>query len=112
MSASISPFFTWSPTFLCQAAITPSVIVSLRRGIRITSCMEDKSSPDAEAVLDAGADAATLGCEAAAAVAAGAAGAADATGATVAAGAVDPPVFNRVLMSSPGFPIIASKSLT
>src|SRR5450432_255562 len=109
MSASISPFFTWSPTFLCQAAITPSVIVSLRRGIRITSCMEDKSSPDAEAVLDAGADAATLGCEAAAAVAAGAA---DATGATVAAGAVDPPVFNRVLMSSPGFPIIASKSLT
>jgi hypothetical protein len=32
-------FFYGSPTFLCQAAITPSVIVSLRRGINITSAM-------------------------------------------------------------------------
>jgi hypothetical protein len=39
ISASNSPFFTGSPTFLCQAAITPSVIVSLRRGIKITSAI-------------------------------------------------------------------------
>src|SRR6185312_2674731 len=38
-SASNSPFFTGSPTFLCQAAITPSVMVSLNRGIKITSAI-------------------------------------------------------------------------
>jgi hypothetical protein len=39
-SASRSPFFTLSPTFLCQAAITPSVIVSLSLGIKITSAIK------------------------------------------------------------------------
>src|SRR5678815_1681177 len=33
----MSPFLTASPTFFCQLAITPSVIVSLRRGINTTS---------------------------------------------------------------------------
>ncbi len=37
ISASISPFFTTSPTCLCQADITPSVMVSLSRGINTTS---------------------------------------------------------------------------
>ena len=45
ISARISPFFTESPTFLCQSAITPSVIVSLNRGIRMTSSCFVRSSP-------------------------------------------------------------------
>ena len=37
ISANTSPLVTLSPTFLCQPAITPSVIVSLKRGINTTS---------------------------------------------------------------------------
>ena len=37
ISANTSPFETLSPTFLCQPAITPSVMVSLKRGINTTS---------------------------------------------------------------------------
>ena len=39
ISASNSPLETLSPTFLCQAAITPSVMVSLKRGILIISAI-------------------------------------------------------------------------
>ena len=38
-SANKSPDFTLSPTFLCHSTITPSVIVSLIRGMRITSAI-------------------------------------------------------------------------
>ena len=40
-SANKSPDFTLSPIFLCQATITPSVMVSLIRGILITSAIID-----------------------------------------------------------------------
>ena len=42
ISANKSPFLTVSPTFLCQAATTPSVMVSLKRGINITSAIGKK----------------------------------------------------------------------
>jgi hypothetical protein len=48
-SANNSPFFTGSPTFLCHAAITPSVIVSLKRGIKITSAIGQKNLPEIKA---------------------------------------------------------------
>ena len=37
ISANTSPLVTLSPSFLCQPAITPSVMVSLKRGINTTS---------------------------------------------------------------------------
>ena len=43
ISAKISPFFTASPTFFCHPAITPSVMVSLKRGIKTTSSILLKS---------------------------------------------------------------------
>ena len=39
ISAKRSPFSTLSPTFLCQATISPSIIESLKRGILITSAI-------------------------------------------------------------------------
>ena len=45
-SANKSPLRTGSPTCLCQEAITPSVIVSLNRGIKITSAMGRKNLPE------------------------------------------------------------------
>ena len=38
-SANISPDLTVSPTFLCHSTKVPSVMVSLIRGIRITSAI-------------------------------------------------------------------------
>ena len=64
MSAKISPFFTASPTFFCHPAITPSVIVSLKRGIKTTSSIEEISI---EAVVSVG-----IGAVAGAAVSTGA----------------------------------------
>ena len=69
ISASTSPFLTASPTFLCQEAMTPSVIVSLSRGINTTSSIEAASIAGA---LAAGAGIG-VGCGATASCFAGAA---------------------------------------
>ena len=45
ISASTSPFFTVSPTFLFHPAITPTSIVSLSLGIKTTSSILEISSP-------------------------------------------------------------------
>ena len=39
ISASTSPDSTWSPTFLCHSATTPSVMVSLSFGMRTISAI-------------------------------------------------------------------------
>ena len=39
ISASTSPLFTLSPTFLCHALTTPSVVVSLNFGMRTISAI-------------------------------------------------------------------------
>ena len=95
ISANTSPLATLSPTFLCQAAITPSVIVSLKRGINTTSSIVLASILFAvvaglvvEAVGDAGAE--------------------------VLAAAEAPFVFAAIsaVISSPCFPNMANKSFT
>ena len=95
ISANTSPFLTVSPTFFCQPAITPSVMVSLKRGISTTSSIAATST---------------------AAFAAGAAGAEETAGAFSVAGtaAGEPAPTDAIseATSSPAFPIIASKSLT
>ena len=92
ISANTSPFLTVSPTFFCQPAITPSVMVSLKRGISTTSSIAATST------------------------AAGAAGAEATAGAFSVAGtaAGEPAPTDAIseATSSPAFPIIASKSLT
>ena len=95
ISANTSPFLTVSPTFFCQPAITPSVIVSLKRGMSTTSSIAATSSAGL-------ADAAT-----GAAVAAGA-------GSVAGAAAVVPAPTDAIseATSSPALPIMASKSLT
>ena len=69
ISASTSPFLTVSPTFLCHPAITPSVMVSLSRGINTTSSMAATSMAGVEVT---GAELAA--CTTGAGVAAGVAG--------------------------------------
>ena len=88
ISANTSPFLTVSPTFFCQPAITPSVMVSLKRGISTTSSMAATSN------------------------AAGAAGAEAVAGAGAATGEPAPTDAMSEATSSPALPIIASKSLT
>src|SRR6267378_105281 len=64
ISAINSPAFTVSPTFLCQAAITPSVMVSLILGMStISALMPDVSIFSAPIAIGGGATAvaATLG---------------------------------------------------
>ena len=96
ISANTSPFLTVSPTFFCQPAITPSVIVSLKRGISTTSSIAATSSAGL-------ADAAT-GAAVAVAGAGSVAGAA--------AGVPAPTDAISEATSSPALPIMASKSLT
>ena len=65
ISASTSPFFTASPTFLFHVAITPSVMVSLNLGIKTTSSIFDISialvAGLAASALDASAGGAAAG---------------------------------------------------
>ena len=66
ISANTSPFFTASPTFLCHPAITPSVIVSLRRGIKTTSSIAAASMasvPRTWVAIGAAASFSATGCE-------------------------------------------------
>ena len=95
MSAKISPFLTESPTFFCHPAITPSVIVSLKRGIKTTSSILLKSILSALATT-------------------GAAGVS--TFVFSGAAFVSEPVLvfcaTKAETSSPAAPIIANKSLT
>ena len=44
ISANTSPLVTLSPIFLCHPAITPSVMVSLKRGINTTSSIALRSA--------------------------------------------------------------------
>ena len=95
ISANTSPFLTVSPTFFCQPAITPSVMVSLKRGMSTTSSIAATSS---------------AGLADAAPGAAVAAGAGSVAGA--AAGVPAPTDAISEATSSPALPIMASKSLT
>ena len=119
ISASTSPFFTGSPTFFCQVAITPSVMVSLRRGISTTSSILEMSMVTACGLASAtgavasadgtcGATASVFGCSALGASAVGTGAASEATA------AAPPPVFCAInaATSSPCLPMIASKSFT
>src|SRR5687768_1513048 len=99
-SARISPDLTLSPTFFCQEAMMPSVMVSLILGMRITVAL----------TLAAGA----AGAGAASDLGVGA-GSAFGAGADSAAGALAPPPeawFNNPDISSPSLPIMAKTPST
>src|ERR1700676_1026249 len=98
ISASMSPFFTVSPTFLCHSAITPSVMVSLNLGIRITSSILDRSGE---------ADGGAVDWLLLAAAAFGEGVAAGAAAGELPAERFPALPFTREEMSSPGAPIIA-----
>ena len=57
ISANTSPFLTASPTFFCHPAITPSVMVSLKRGIKTISSLFNTSEFAAVGVAGVGAEA-------------------------------------------------------
>ena len=106
ISANTSPFETLSPSFLCQPAITPSVMVSLKRGINTTSSIVLASIlfvVVAEIVVGAEGLAGALVLAVFAALAVGVVAAAEA-----------PCVFAAIsaVMSSPCFPKMANKSFT
>ena len=98
ISASTSPFFTVSPTCLCQPAITPTSMVSLRRGISTTSSILDKSKVVVEAV------------ETIVSVAGELDGVEDGEGVTGVAAAAG--LLSKDEISSPSLPIMANRSFT
>ena len=104
ISANTSPFVTLSPTFLCQPAITPSVIVSLKRGINTTSSIVLASTVFAGVAVLVDEAAGVVGAEVLEVVAV-----------TVELAVAEAPfVFTAIsaVISSPCFPNMANKSFT